>query len=146
MNIVFLEFTSVSRSIGPQELASPVLLSIAVRTLIACIVRPDFFAFSMLLVFKPVAFVSGAIGMVVLAEAVSFVILPLAVVDVAIGVNQSALSVGLVSPPRTFIQRAIDPDLNASSIFATKFVPLTLVLSAILKSHEGSLDASDTVG
>ena len=53
----------------------------------------------MLLVFEPVAFVSGAISMVVFAEAVSLVILPLAVVDVTISVNQSALAVGLVSPP-----------------------------------------------
>lgn len=122
------------------------LLTVAVLPLVARIVRPDLLSITVLLVLKPVAFVASAVCVVVLAEAVGLVILPLAVVDVTVCVNQTTASVGFISPPVALVEGAVDPDLNASSVFAPVFVPLALVLSAVVQSHEVAVDALDAVG
>ena len=62
----------------------PVLLSVLVLALIACIVRPDLLAVPMLLVFVPVAFVAGAIRVMVVTEAVRLIVFPLTLVNITI--------------------------------------------------------------
>lgn len=122
-----------------------VLLSILVLTLVACVVGPDLFSFTMLLVFKPEAFVAGSIGVVVTSVAVGLVVLPLTVVNVSISMDESSATVGLVISPVSFVKRAVDPDLDTLAIFAVLLVPFALVLSSVVESDEVASDPADTV-
>ena len=146
MDVVLLEFAGVSGTISPEELTSSVLLTVAVLALIAGIVRPDFLAITMLLILKPVSFVASAICVMIISKSVCFVIFPLAIIDVTICVNKATTTHRLVSSPVTFIERAINPDLNTLAILAAKFIPLTLVLCTVVKGHQGALHADNTIG
>jgi hypothetical protein len=63
---------------------------------------------------------------------VRLVVFPLAVIDVPVCVNQTTTSVSFVVQPVPLVQRSVNPDLNASAVLTTLFVPLASVLSAIL--------------
>ena len=120
-------------------------LPILVLTFVAGIVWPNLFTFAVLLVLKPVALVACSIRVVVLAIAVGLVVFPLSVVDVAIGVNESSTSIRFVCLPVAFVERAVDPDLDTSTVFPAHVVPLAFVLGSVVKCHKGSLDSIDTI-
>ena len=146
MDVVFEELSGVHRSVSPQELASSVLLSIAVLTLVTSIIRPDLLTIAMLLILEPVSFVAGTIGVVILTVPMGLVVLPFAIVHITIGVNQSASTICFVRLPISFIKTAVDPDLNALAIFAAELVPLALILGTIVESHERPLNSHNIIG
>ena len=113
-------------------------LSIAILAFIAGIVRPDFFAVTMLLVLIPEALVARTIRVMIISETMRLVILPLTVIYVAIRMNKPAAAVCLVSFPVALVQGPIDPDLNALSVFPAELVPVALILSPIVESDERS--------
>ena len=85
------------------------------------------------LIVLPHSFVLSTISMVVNTVPVSLVVLPLTVVDITISVDQSTSAISLVILPVAFIQTAINPNLNSFSIFAVLLIPLTFVLSSVVK-------------
>jgi hypothetical protein len=122
-----------------------VLLAVTILSLVASIVRPNFFAITMLLVFEPITFVSCPISVVILSETVCFVILPFTVVNIAVSVDQTTPTIRFVSSPVTFVEGAIDPDLDSTTVFTTELILLALVLRTIIESHLRSLNANDII-
>jgi len=122
-----------------------VLFAVFVLAFVAGVVRPDFLAIAVLLVLEPLAFIACAVGVVVAAVAVGFVVFPFPIVNVAISMNQSTSAVGFVVFPVAFVKRAIDPDLHTTAVFATSFIPLAFVLSAVIQRDEWPLHALGSI-
>merc|ERR1712038_1771447 len=113
--------------------------------IVAGIVWPDLFAFTMLLVLEPVSLVSSSICMVVLAVAMGFIIFPLSIVNVAIGMNQSSASICLITLPVSFIKGAINPDLDTSPILSTLVIPFSFVLCPVIECDKRSFDSVNSI-
>ncbi len=134
-DIVVNEIASVGRSVSPVKFTNAVLLSVLVHSLVAGVVRPDFLAAPVLLIFEPLAFILGAICVVENTVAVSLIVLPFATVNSTVSVNQAASSVCLVVLPVSLVKTAVNPDLHSLSIFSALHVPFTFVLGAIVENN-----------
>lgn len=109
-----------------------VLLAILVLTFVASIIRPDFFAFTVLFVLEPPAFVSRTISVIVDSVAVGLIVLPVSIIDVSVSMNKAASTVCFIVFPVTFVKGAIDPDLNTATVFSALLVPLSFVLGSVI--------------
>lgn len=86
----------------------------------------------MLQIIAPVALVSRAIAVRILAVAMRLISLPLTLILISIDVPKGALTMGFVVLPETLVLGAVGPDLRTLSV-ADVFFPLAFVLSLILK-------------
>jgi hypothetical protein len=87
-----------------------------------------------LLIFLPVALVSGAIQVRINTVPVSFIVLPVSVVDIAVGVDKSALSIGFVFYPPALVERAVRPNLHSFAL--TNFLshkPFAFIFRTVLE-------------
>lgn len=92
------------------------LLAVLVHAFILRAIRPLLDAFSVLLVFEPVADVGGSVRMNVCPVSMSLVIEPLSFVDVAIRMDQLTVTVRLVAVPVSAILAAVLPQLLSVTI------------------------------
>jgi hypothetical protein len=103
VDVVIDKLTSVGASVSPMELSVTMLLSILIISLVTRVVRPNFFTLTMLLIFKPVPFIFGTIGVVINTKTVGFIVFPETVVNIAVSVDEATPSVCFVVLPISFI-------------------------------------------
>lgn len=94
----------------------------------------------MLTVLRPLAYVFGAVNVLVNALALSLVIQPLALVHVTITVDETALAIGLVVVPVADVLAPIFPDLSSFPFSEAVFGPRTMVDGAVIKFERASLN------
>ena len=107
----------------------------SIFSLIPTLISPGFRAPTVLQVVFPLAFVLGAVDVLVDAGAVGFVVGPEAIIDVAIYVDEFSFAVCAIIAPLARILRAVRPDLLSEAI-AEAALPLTFVGGARLELVE----------
>ena len=106
--------------------------TVFIKSLVARIIRPNLFALTMLFILEPLPLVTRSVGVVVNTETVRLIVLPITIVDVTVCMDQTPSAVGLVVLPIAFVQRSINPNLNALSVFAVLRIPFTLILRTVV--------------
>ena len=88
----------------------------------------------MLLVVLPVAAVLGAIGVGVLAEAVSLVVLPEAIINIPVSMYEPTASVGFIVFPVAFVDASVRPNLITLTMsHICLHIPLSLIECIVSK-------------
>lgn len=116
------------------------LHSVFVVALILGVIGPSLHSVTMLSVILPVAAVSSAIQVLVVAIAMGFIVSPLSLVDISVGLNDSSLSMSFVLLPVTSILDAVLPDLGSLTLSLVLIVPLAVVDAAIVHLDGPSVD------
>jgi hypothetical protein len=81
--------------------------------------------------------------MVIDTIAVGLVVFPFTVVNITVGVDETTSTVSLIILPVAFIERSVNPDLDALAILLALLIPLALVLSTIVEGLLLFFDALD---
>lgn len=91
-------------------------LTILIVSLEESFIRPELLPKAMLLVQVPLAFVLGSVHVQVEALTMGFAVLPLTFVNVTVCMDQAPLAIVTVLVIRSFVFRAVVPDLHAVAL------------------------------
>jgi hypothetical protein len=103
-------------AVRPLVQPEPMLLGVAVLTLVLGLILPSLLSVPMLLVLLPVAHVHRPVEVLVDSEPVSLVVIPLAVVDVALDMVEAASALGLVVFPEALVFGSVLPGLHTEAV------------------------------
>lgn len=135
LDVVIEEVSGIGGAVGPDEFPLAVLLAVIVLADEFRLIRPNFCALAVLLVFDPLSFVDCSVSVVEFSEPPGSVFLPVSFVAVSVRVNQPALALGLVVLPVSDVVAPILPDLFPFPVSLAQF-PLSLVDAIILQHPE----------
>ena len=134
MNFIEKELSFIIALILKAKQSFTMFAALTILSLIILSVRPFFFALSMLLIFKPKAFVSSTICMTINSFPTGLIIQPLAFIYISVRMIQNSISIGLITSPFPNISRPISPNL-LSLPFPLAILPLTLVRNTIIEFY-----------